>query len=74
MSKNKAMMGDNPIVMPGSLTPGAIAVDWVNDKLYVVDELGKKIDVFGLNSKHHAIVLSNNITEPRDIALDPLKG
>lgn len=62
------------LTLPGSLTPGALAVDWVGDKLYVVDILGQKIDVFEILAPYHAIVLSNNITEPQDIGLDPTKG
>jgi low density lipoprotein-related protein 2 len=60
--------------MPGSLTPGAIALDWVGEKLYVVDILGQKVDIFDLNKSYHTIVLSNNITEPQDIGLDPTRG
>lgn len=62
------------MTLPGSLTPGALAVDWVGDKLYVVDILGQKIDVFEILGRYHAIVLSNNITAPQDIGLDPTFG
>ncbi|KAK4306549.1 hypothetical protein Pmani_021642 [Petrolisthes manimaculis] len=62
------------LTLPGSLTPGALAVDWVGDKIYVVDILGQKIDVFEILAPYHAIVLSSNITEPQDIGLDPTKG
>lgn len=67
-------LADATLTLPGSLTPGAIAVDWVGDKLYVVDILGQKIDVFEILGPYHAIVLSNNISEPQDIGLDPLMG
>lgn len=49
-------------------------MDWVGDKLYVVDILGQKIDVFEILGRYHAIVLSNNITAPQDIGLDPTYG
>lgn len=65
---------DTTLNLPGSLTPGALAVDWVGDNLYVVDVLGQKIDVFETKYHYHAIVLSNNITEPQDIGLDPTVG
>ncbi|XP_063861273.1 low-density lipoprotein receptor-related protein 2-like isoform X3 [Scylla paramamosain] len=65
---------ETTLTLPGSLTPGALAVDWVGDKLYVVDILGQKIDVFEILGRYHAIVLSNNITAPQDIGLDPTSG
>ncbi|CAL4174127.1 unnamed protein product, partial [Meganyctiphanes norvegica] len=62
------------LTLPGSLTPGALAIDWVGEKIYVVDTLGQKIDVFDMVNMFHAIVLSNNISEPQDVGLDPTKG
>lgn len=70
----KGNSAETTLTLPGSLTPGALAVDWVGDKLYVVDILGQKIDVFEVLGRFHAIVLSNNISEPQDIGLDPTKG
>lgn len=70
----KGNSAETALTLPGSLTPGALAVDWVGDKLYVVDILGQKIDVFEILGRFHAIVLSNNISEPQDIGLDPTKG
>lgn len=60
--------------LPGSLTPGAIAIDFIANNIYVVDILGEKIDVFELGGNFHAIVLSNNVTHPQDISLDPYLG
>ena len=74
LSKNSSTVGENILALPGSLTPGAIAVDWVGEKLYVVDVLGQKVDIFELNKLYHAIVLSSNVTEPQDIGLDPTRG
>ncbi len=61
-------------MLPGSSSPVAIAVDWIGDKLYVVDSLGQKIDVFELDGRYHAIVMGSNLTNPTDIALDPRMG
>ncbi|CAH2090686.1 unnamed protein product [Euphydryas editha] len=66
--------GDSDISIVGLWTPVALAVDWVGDKLYVVDEMGQKVDVFELDGRWHAVVLSSNLTSPADIALDPLLG
>lgn len=54
--------------------PVALAVDWVGDKLYVVDAIGLKIDVFELHGRWHAVALGSNLTNPADIALDPSIG
>ena len=65
---------DFDISSPASWLPVAIAVDWIGDKLYVVDAMGQKIDAFEINGNFHAIVLGSNLTNPSDIGLDPLIG
>lgn len=60
--------------VPTAWLPVAIAVDWVGDKLFVADALGQKIDVFELDGRWHGIVISNNMSEPTDLALDPIQG
>lgn len=60
--------------LPGSSSPIALATDWVGNKLYVVDSLGQKIDVFEFDGRYHAIVMGSNLTNPTDIALDPFYG
>lgn len=62
------------ITLPGTWAPVALAVDWIGDKLYVVDSIGQKIDVFELSGRWHAIVLGSNLTNPADIALDSIMG
>ena len=65
---------DVDISLPGSWVPVAIAVDWVGEKLYVVDSIVQKIDVFELDGRFHGIALGSNLTSPADIALDPTVG
>ena len=60
--------------VPGAWSPVAIAVDWISSNLYVVDNLGQKIDILTLEGEYHTIVLSSNLTSPTDIALDPRVG
>lgn len=60
--------------IPGLWKPISIAVDWIGNKLYIVDGLGKKIDVIELNGRWHAIILNQDLTNPYDIALDPTRG
>lgn len=64
----------NEISLASTWSPVALAVDWVGDKLYVADAVGQKIDLFEWDGRHHAIVLSTNLTSPADIALDPTVG
>ncbi|XP_055342132.1 low-density lipoprotein receptor-related protein 2-like [Paramacrobiotus metropolitanus] len=54
--------------------PVGLAVDWVANKLYVVDLAAKRIDVMELDGSYRAIVISQNLTAPLAIALDPLFG
>ncbi|XP_076061029.1 low-density lipoprotein receptor-related protein megalin isoform X2 [Oratosquilla oratoria] len=65
---------EDTLHLPSSVTPGSIAVDWIGNNLYVVDTLGQKVDVVQLGTSNHAIVLSTNVSRPRDVALDPLVG
>lgn len=65
---------DVDISLPGTWLPVAVAVDWIGNKLYVADSVGQKIDIFELQGHWHAIVLGSNLTNPADIALDPITG
>ncbi|XP_024940882.1 low-density lipoprotein receptor-related protein 2 isoform X2 [Cephus cinctus] len=69
-----ASSSDLEISLPGSWSPISIAVDWIGQKLYVVDSVVQKIDVFELNGRYHGIALGSNLTGPVDIALDPTVG
>ncbi|CAG4963219.1 unnamed protein product [Colias eurytheme] len=62
------------LTVSGGWGPVALAVDWVGDKLYVVDQLGNKVHVFELDGSWQNVVLDTNLTNPTDIALDPLRG
>lgn len=55
-------------------TPTSIAVDWVNNKIYVCDTHNQKIDLMELDGSHHTVVISQNLTSPLDIVLDPVRG
>ena len=48
-----------------------LAVDWVANNLYWVDSRLKTIEVSTINGKNHIILLSQNISQPRGICLDP---
>lgn len=48
-----------------------LAVDWVANNLYWVDSRLKTIEVSTINGKNHIVLLSQNISQPRGICLDP---
>src|SRR5258708_2085323 len=55
-------------------TPISLAIDWISNKIYVCDTHNQKIDLFEMDGSRHTIVISQNLTAPLDIALDPTKG
>ncbi|XP_051792178.1 low-density lipoprotein receptor-related protein 2 [Erpetoichthys calabaricus] len=48
-----------------------IAVDWVGRNLYWIDSVLDTIEVSTLDGRHRTVLLSENITSPRGLALDP---
>lgn len=62
------------ISVPFQWTPISLAIDWISSKIYVCDTHNQKIDILELDGSRHAIVISQNLTAPLDIALDPTKG
>lgn len=62
------------ISLASSWTPVAVSVDWIGEKLYVVDSAVPKVDVFELDGRYHGIALGSNLTNPADIGLDPTVG
>ncbi|MBN3273161.1 LRP2 protein, partial [Polyodon spathula] len=49
----------------------SIAVDWVGRNLYWVDSVLETIEVSTLDGRHRTVLLSENITSPRGLVLDP---
>lgn len=55
--------------------PVALAVDFIGDVLYVVDVLGRKIEVYDLeNVDRSAVVVAAGLDRPIGIAVDPQAG
>ncbi|OXU19219.1 hypothetical protein TSAR_010267 [Trichomalopsis sarcophagae] len=66
---------------PNDWEPRAIAVDYVNDKIYAIDQSGSKIDVFELDGSKRISGINVNLTKPvedddytMDIVVDPNEG
>ena len=54
--------------------PENLAVDWVNDKLYIVETRVNCIDVANLDGSHRIALISEHLGHPRGIAVDPTVG
>lgn len=49
-------------------------MDWVNNKLYLVETKVNRIDMVNLDGSHRVILITGNLGHPRGIALDPTVG
>uniref|UniRef100_A0A452F8B2 Low-density lipoprotein receptor-related protein 2 n=1 Tax=Capra hircus TaxID=9925 RepID=A0A452F8B2_CAPHI len=54
--------------------PENLAVDWVNNKLYIVETRVNCIDVVNLDGSHRITLISEHLGHPRGIAVDPTVG
>uniref|UniRef100_F7CLL4 Low-density lipoprotein receptor-related protein 2 n=1 Tax=Monodelphis domestica TaxID=13616 RepID=F7CLL4_MONDO len=54
--------------------PENLAVDWVNNKLYVVETSVNRIDMVNLDGTNRVTLITENLGNPRGIALDPTIG
>ncbi|MGH0147971.1 UNVERIFIED_CONTAM: hypothetical protein FKN15_040972 [Acipenser sinensis] len=54
--------------------PENLAVDWVNNKLYVVEGSVNRIDMVDLDGKNRVTLIAENLGNPRGIAVDPTVG
>ena len=52
----------------------AIAVDWINDKLYWTDENTSRIEVAELSGAHRSVLIATVLQHPRGLVLDPMNG
>lgn len=49
----------------------SIAVDWVGRNLYWTDFVLETIEVSKMDGSHRTVLISENITNPRGLVLDP---
>ena len=54
--------------------PHGVAVDWVARNLYWTDTGTDTIEVSRLNGSSRKVLISENLDEPRAIALEPTRG
>uniref|UniRef100_A0A2K5CE98 EGF-like domain-containing protein n=1 Tax=Aotus nancymaae TaxID=37293 RepID=A0A2K5CE98_AOTNA len=55
-------------------TPENLAVDWVNNKLYLVETKVNRIDMVNLDGSYRVTLITENLGHPRGIAVDPTVG
>ena len=55
-------------------SPTGLAVEWVTDKLYVIDAGLSRIEVSRLDGSMRSVVVWDDLERPRDIVLHPEKG
>lgn len=54
--------------------PKSIAIDWVNNHIYWVDSGTYTISLASLDGSLRQTVVSANLDQPNDIAVDPESG
>uniref|UniRef100_A0A673U7E3 EGF-like domain-containing protein n=1 Tax=Suricata suricatta TaxID=37032 RepID=A0A673U7E3_SURSU len=54
--------------------PENLAVDWVNNKLYLVETKVSRIDMVNIYGSHRVVLITENLGHPRGIAVDPTVG
>lgn len=54
--------------------PENLAVDWVNNKLYVVEASVNRIDMLDFDGNNRVTLIAENLGNPRGLALDPTVG
>lgn len=53
--------------------PISIAIDWITNKMYIVEAEVARIDMFSLDGKMMKTnIITNNIHQPTSVAIDPI--
>lgn len=74
-TRRKRQAAGDAAVMLGNLTePRGLAVDWVGQMLYWVDAGEHSISVASLDGRLRRTLISENLDQPSDIAVDPHSG
>lgn len=61
------------VITIGLGSPGGIAVDWINDKLYWTDSKLSRIEMCELDGSRRKVILWKDIDKPRAIVVHPNK-
>lgn len=73
---DKASIPDEQVVLIDEQlhSPEGLAVDWVHKHLYWTDSGNKTISVATTDGRRRCTLFSRELSEPRAIAVDPLRG
>lgn len=52
----------------------SIAIDFINDKIYVLDKVGLEVGIFELDGTNETYVLQQRLNNPKQIVVDPYNG
>ena len=61
-------------IIIGLSSPEGLAVDWVSRTLYFTDSALDRIEVSDLDGNYRKVLISDNLTNPRSIVLEPSAG
>ena len=62
------------IVNSSLISPDGLACDWYTGKLYWTDSEKKRIEVTSIDEQYQKVLFWTNVSQPRAIALDPMKS
>ncbi|TKS67457.1 Low-density lipoprotein receptor-related protein 1B [Collichthys lucidus] len=66
--------GSDLKIVHKTAVPSALAVDWIGKNLYWCDAERKTLEVSKANGLYPTILISSNLKNPSDLALDPQTG
>lgn len=68
---NSDLFAFEQIFDSGVTVTESLAVDWVGRNLYWTDYVLETIEVSKLDGTHRTVLVSENVTNPRGLVLDP---
>jgi low density lipoprotein-related protein 2 len=63
-----------PVISGKIQGPFSLAIDWITDQIYLVQQAVARIDVFSADGLNRTNLITSNIRKPSSIALDPSAG
>ena len=72
--KGDELLQIKSVVESGLSTTEAVAVDWIAENIYWIDSVLRQIEVAKRNGSFRKTLISDNMSNPRSIALDPRVG
>jgi integrin beta 2 len=72
--KNGELLNVKSIIESGLSTTEAVAIDWMAENIYWVDSSLRQIEVAKKSGLHRRTLISEDMSNPRSIALDPRVG